>query len=502
MIEYHCQQCGKTRSLRNVRKRVFCGCGGIAHNPNWVNSQLQSNANAIPCANRGLPIASEGCGCDSRSTIHECKIYGKCNTSSQQSTKTTEQSCIGCRDRIVYPKGRIGFALQVFNNIGGMETWARTLIDHVYQDKVSGIFTPQNHYGQVSCTIANSQDGLHQVAEASDIVLVWGEIPNLELVVRQYPKKRFIAVHHGSLASVWAQSIFPRQLEVCGEGIAIDPEVASHFQITYLPNPSVDHGIRRKVSLRDGKKKVLWNHRWSDEKRPKLALDIAKHLPSDYKFYVSAPKNVHIPDNCIRIVQEPSNFKLLSEMDIFLSTSSQESFGYSLAEAVHARVPVVCSPYGIGKHIATKIVDSDDPQQWIEAILQVDEQNIEVAHQYVESHHGKAAILAWQKLLAGPGTELLAITSELGISSKPNCSCKATAAKMDAWRIDGCEQNRDWIVQQLEANAAKWSWLEKLQIAASNAVNPLALSIAFRGNIYHALLDEAIQRSRLASKIV
>ena len=105
-----------------------------------------------------------------------------------------------------------------------METWARTLIDHVYRHKVSGIFTPQNHYGQVSCTIANSQNGLHHVAEASDIVLVWGEIPDLELVVRQYPNKRFIAVHHGSLASVWAQSMFPKQLEVCGEGIAIDPE--------------------------------------------------------------------------------------------------------------------------------------------------------------------------------------------------------------------------------------------------------------------------------------
>lgn len=96
----------------------------------------------------------------------------------------------------------------------------------------------------------------------------------------------------------------------------------------------------------------------------------------------------------------------------------------------------------------------------------------------------------------GPGTELLAITSELGIASKPNCSCKATAAKMDAWGIDGCEQNREWIVQQIEANAAKWSWLEKLQIAATNAVNPLALSLAFRGNVYHALLDEAIQRFR------
>lgn len=97
---------------------------------------------------------------------------------------------------------------------------------------------------------------------------------------------------------------------------------------------------------------------------------------------------------------------------------------------------------------------------------------------------------------SGPGTELIGIMKELGIEAKPNCSCKATAAKMDAWGIDGCEQHRDWIVQQIEANAAKWSWIEVLQIAARNAVNPLALSLAFRENVYHALLDEAIARAK------
>ena len=102
----------------------------------------------------------------------------------------------------------------------------------------------------------------------------------------------------------------------------------------------------------------------------------------------------------------------------------------------------------------------------------------------------------------GPGDAMADIIRDFGISEKQGCSCRSLRQKMNAWGVDGCEQQRDWIVSQLEANAAKWSWLETLQIAASNAVNPLALSLAFRGNIYHALLDEAIQRSRLASKIV
>lgn len=91
---------------------------------------------------------------------------------------------------------------------------------------------------------------------------------------------------------------------------------------------------------------------------------------------------------------------------------------------------------------------------------------------------------------------MMGIMQELGIEAKPNCSCKATAKKMDQLGVEGCEQQRQWIVQQLETNAAKWSWLEVLAIAASNAVNPLALSLAFRGNVYHALLDEAIARAK------
>lgn len=96
----------------------------------------------------------------------------------------------------------------------------------------------------------------------------------------------------------------------------------------------------------------------------------------------------------------------------------------------------------------------------------------------------------------GPGDAMAEITNELGLAEKSDCSCKSLRRKMNELGIEGCERQRDWIVQQLEANAAKWSWLEKLQIAASNVTNPLALAIAFRGNIYHALLDEAIARAK------
>lgn len=98
--------------------------------------------------------------------------------------------------------------------------------------------------------------------------------------------------------------------------------------------------------------------------------------------------------------------------------------------------------------------------------------------------------------LYGPGDAMAELIAELGVREKPACSCQSLQRKMNELGVEGCEKQRDWIVQQLEANAVKWSWLEKLQIAASNVTNPLALSLAFRGNVYHALLDIAIDRYR------
>lgn len=67
---------------------------------------------------------------------------------------------------------------------------------------------------------------------------------------------------------------------------------------------------------------------------------------------------------------------------------------------------------------------------------------------------------------------------------------------MDAWGIEGCEQNRDWIIEQLKANAEKYSWLETIKIAAQNLINPFAVSLAMSGDFYSAIVDSAIQRAK------
>jgi hypothetical protein len=99
-------------------------------------------------------------------------------------------------------------------------------------------------------------------------------------------------------------------------------------------------------------------------------------------------------------------------------------------------------------------------------------------------------------LNCGPGTEMLGLTKELGIIEKPNCSCRAVAKKMDEWGVVGCQDpaNLAWIIVQMQANAAKYSWLEKLQVAMSAAASPLALVIDPL-DIYGSLVREAIRRA-------
>lgn len=95
-----------------------------------------------------------------------------------------------------------------------------------------------------------------------------------------------------------------------------------------------------------------------------------------------------------------------------------------------------------------------------------------------------------------PGTQMLKLTKELGVIEKPNCTCRAVAKKMDAWGTEGCSlpENHAWIVEQIRANAAKWTWAEKIGIAMRAATSDLMLVIDPL-DIYGSLVKEAIRRA-------
>ena len=105
----------------------------------------------------------------------------------------------------------------------------------------------------------------------------------------------------------------------------------------------------------------------------------------------------------------------------------------------------------------------------------------------------------------GPGTEMFEMLKEIGVADKPNCTCKATANQTDIWGVEGCriETNFNWIFNQVNQNAANWSWSEKLAIAAQASLNPSNWSLAWTINpldVYGSLIREAIRRAECGSK--
>jgi predicted GH43/DUF377 family glycosyl hydrolase len=94
----------------------------------------------------------------------------------------------------------------------------------------------------------------------------------------------------------------------------------------------------------------------------------------------------------------------------------------------------------------------------------------------------------------GPGTELTALLTDLGLTPAKHCGCADRARKMDEWGVSGCTARRNEIETWLRAESAKTGWVVKIKAACTavrtglvTALNPLDPA--------PGLLDEAIRRA-------
>ena len=413
-----------------------------------------------------------------------------------------------------FRKNRLGIAYTSIQRVGGAETFLRTMT-HVLGPVLSGVavLSPTIY----SSGFRHGSESISELASVSDVLIVWGFANGLESLVAEYPQAKIYPIHHGDLTSTWANEMFAQQLAITKQGVAVNQQVASQFGVDWLPNPV----LRPTFSRTPNKSKaprVLWNHRWSDEKRPELALAIAKALGDKVQFAISAPASIDLPSNCVNIGQTTSNVNWLSGADVFLSTANQEAFGYSLAEAAYVGVPIVSSPYGIGAHVATYVIDSDNPEAWAEAIMVAIGVDTKPAAIWIDANHGRKAVEQWAMFagadlstisnrnlkldrIGGPGTELKKILDELGFKQKASCPCAEVQAKMDQWGADGClePENHRWIVTQLSMTSAKYLWRDHLHAAATILLNPkhwlFGLSID-PTNIIGSVLDQAIKAAK------
>lgn len=94
----------------------------------------------------------------------------------------------------------------------------------------------------------------------------------------------------------------------------------------------------------------------------------------------------------------------------------------------------------------------------------------------------------------GPGTELKAIISSLGINPSASCDCNAKARQMDQWGVAGCREHRDEIIGWMRSGQERWKWKDKLAAAAKAVTTGLAFKLDW-SDPFPSLIDEAIRRA-------
>jgi len=392
---FQCPHCKKSHRGPVAILPFYCRCGAVLHDITYTRTSPQV-IDDLGCRHRGGELREINCGCSGKPKIYSCEKHGEAYL--RKLPKMTPEMvagctmCLTCEDRERYAKGRLGVVAEVHNKIGGTETYWRTIAKHL---GLQGIATPRTpKHGSTLYPVFGGELAIEELAASVDTLIVWG----VTGLAAQTKGPTRIAMHHGSLASTWANAVFEDELKWCERAIAINEEVAKHYGCEYLAN-CVD--VQQVQAAKWANKKIaLWLHRDSAEKRPWLVRKIAQALPPDWLMVASLPKDREC-ENLMCIGQVEDVAFRLAQADVFVSTAEQEGFGLSVAEAMALGVPVVSSPYGIGANAElVEQVESEDPQAWVNAILRAGAKAT-AAKAYIDANHSPEAwVKAWEKVLA------------------------------------------------------------------------------------------------------
>jgi len=287
----------------------------------------------------------------------------------------------------------VGFLSAAYMGIGGTETFHRTLLPRLSKaTNVVGFASTAFHGGNgalLGVPYAAGMNAAKHLASSCRVLVSWGISELKSFLPSNRPK--VIAVHHSDLSSDWGNQLILHQLDVIDEIICVNEEVARYFSATcekpvhYIPNAVDPDRIKpsgHETNLRGlhgipaDSRIVLFGHRLSAEKRPLLAVEIARHLPQGWTMVIvgGGHEKAKVEQAAamvaqVRIVGETSSLAdWLSVSDCFLSLSAFEGFGLAIGEAMAAGVPTVSTPTGIAPGLATTIPTDSAAVEWAEAI--------------------------------------------------------------------------------------------------------------------------------------
>ena len=338
-----------------------------------------------------------------------------------------------------WPGDGVGFLVTAHLKTGGTEVWHRTLLPRL--DTVSGLVVtnPEMATGDPAklggCQFGAGPKAARRLIDACHTLVVWGIGNQLgSLLASAKNRPRVISVSHCDHRSDWTRQYMADQARwtdqcvyICPTGIQTVP--ASHRETAVLIPNAVDplrlqpsrakDVIRKELGIDAGDHVCLVVSRITPEKRIHLLCEAMQHLPSHYRLLIAGPPNKFEPDYYSSIAQasEASNGRiklldpiehpgdLLSIASHALSASSYEGYGLSMAEAIHAGVPLIATATGLLETFpgAAKIVPmSETAKQWAAAILEDDPTSrIQAAKQLLQEHHSVDQFVAkWSELLA------------------------------------------------------------------------------------------------------
>lgn len=269
-------------------------------------------------------------------------------------------------------KEPVGFVAAAYMRHGGTETYHRMLIPRL--QGVLGMAVTWKIEGDVTLLkvpVLHGMKAAQKLAQRVDTLAVWG-VPELDVLFVDGRPRRVIMIDHGDLSCKWFRDAAARNMHLVDEIACVHPAVArSTPKGRYLPN-GIDPD--RCATARAVEPKLcVWIHRASGEKRPWLALEIARRMPDWTFMFAGQGHEQHILDNhnlpnVIRVKRVDNPKDWLARAAVFLSTSDQEGFGYSVGEAVLSGVPVVSAPVGLAKDAAWITVHNENVADWCEAI--------------------------------------------------------------------------------------------------------------------------------------
>jgi len=288
----------------------------------------------------------------------------------------------------------VGFLSAAYMGIGGTETFHRTLLPRLGKVcSVAGFVSTAFHGGDgtlLEVPYAAGVEAAQQLAADCGVIVAWG-ISDLKSIL-PVNRPKVIAVHHSDLSSDWGNQLILHQLDTIDEIICVNEEVAQYFSQTcgkpvhHIPNaidpdrirPSGQQAaLRSQYGIPAESKIVLFGHRLSAEKRPLLAVEIARHLPHGWMMVIvgdghekTKVEQAAAGVDQIRVIGRADSLAdWLSLSSCFLSLSLFEGFGLAIGEALAAGVPTVSTPTGIASGRAITLPsDCTTATEWADAI--------------------------------------------------------------------------------------------------------------------------------------